>query len=194
MGKGDETRTHVLAVGLDMASELGLEGLTIGSLAARTGLSKSGMYAHFESKEDLQCQVLDAAAERFADVVMRPAFTAPRGLPRIELLIENWLYWETDVLPGGCPFITAANDYDDREGPVRDRVVAYLDRLVGELEKAARLAIEEGHFRADLDTRGWAFEAWGMILAYQHWARLLRREDANRTARAALAALNARSM
>jgi AcrR family transcriptional regulator len=193
MGKGETTRATVIAFGLDMASELGLEGLTIGSLAARTGMSKSGIYAHFDSKEDLQCQVLDAAAERFADAVMRPAFTATRGLPRIERLLELWLRWETEELPGGCPFIAAASDYDDREGPVRDRVVMYLDRLISELEKSARLAVQEGHFRADLDTRGYAFEAWGVILAYQQWARLLRTDDAARMARAALAGLNSRS-
>ena len=193
MGKGDVTRAQVLAVGLDITSEVGLEGLTIGKLADRAGMSKSGLYAHFASKEDLQCQVLDAASERFADAVLRPAFTAPRGLPRLESVMELWMLWETDELPGGCPFVAAAVDYDDREGPVRDRVVFYLERLMTEIEKAVRMAIDEGHFRADVDTRAYAFEAWGVILAYQQWARMLKTQDAADRARAALAALNGRA-
>ena len=193
MGKGDATRTQVLAVGLDLVSEVGLEGLTIGVLADRAGMSKSGLYAHFESKEDLQCQVLDAASERFTEAVLRPAFTEPRGLPRLARVMELWMLWETDELPGGCPFVAAAADYDDREGPVRDRVVFYMERLMTELEKAARMAVDEGHFRADVDTRAYTFEAWGVILAYQHWARLLKTEDAAERARAAFAGLNARA-
>ena len=193
MGKGDVTRAQVLAVGLDIVSEVGLEGLTIGSLAERAGMSKSGLYAHFESKEDLQCQVLDAASVRFTEAVFVPALTAPRGLPRLERLMERWMLWETDELPGGCPFVAAAVDYDDREGPVRDRVVFYLDRLLTELEKAVRMAVDEGHFRADVDTRAYTFEAWGVILAYQQWARMLKTDDAADRARAAFAGLNNRA-
>jgi AcrR family transcriptional regulator len=191
MGKGDSTRAQVLEVGLDIASELGLEGLTIGTLAARAGLSKSGMYAHFESKEALQCAVLHLAAERFTDVVLKPAFAAPRGLPRLERLMELWMRWETDELPGGCPFVTAASDYDDREGPVRDLVVVYLEQMMEALRHAATLAVEEGHFAADLDPRTYAFDLWGVILAYAQWARLLKVDDAAALARGAFARLNA---
>jgi len=193
MGKGDATRAQVLAAGLDVASELGLEGLTIGTLATQVGLSKSGLYAHFASKEDLQCAVLDLAAERFADLVLRPAFTSPRGLPRLERLMDLWMLWETDQLPGGCPFVAAASDYDDREGPVRDRVAFYLEAMMAQLEKAVALAVDEGHFRKDTDVRGFAFEAWGIVLAYQQWARMLKADDAADRARAALAALNDRA-
>jgi len=190
MGKGDNTRAQVLAVGLDVASELGLEGLTIGTLAARAGLSKSGMYAHFESKEALQCAVLDLASERFAEVVMLPAFSEPRGLPRLERIFELWMLWETDELPGGCPFVAAASDYDDRDGPVRDRVVKYLDQMLGAIQRAAGMAMEEGHFRQDLDARAYAFEVWGVVLAYAQWARLLEVEDAAGLAQAALKRIN----
>ena len=191
MGKGDTTRAQVLAVGLDVASELGLEGLTIGTLAARAGLSKSGMYAHFESKEDLQCAVLDLASERFTEAVMMPAFKEPRGLPRLERIFELWMLWETDDLPGGCPFVAAASDYDDRAGPVRDRVVKYLDQMMEALQRAAGMAIDEGHFRGDIDPRAYAFDVWGVILAYAQWARLLEVKDAADLARAALKRLNA---
>ena len=193
MGKGQDTRAYVLAQGLDLASELGLEALTIGTLAARAGLSKSGLYAHFSSKEDLQCQVLDAGAERFIVEVMTPAIAEPRGLPRIEAIQHLWMRWETEVLPGGCPFIAAASDYDDREGPVRDRAVAHIGRWLEGVERAASIAVDEGHFRADLDVGQYAFELWSTVLAYQQFARLLRRPDADARARTAFAGLNARA-
>jgi AcrR family transcriptional regulator len=191
MGKGQVTRAHVLAHGLDLASERGLESLTIGTLAERAQLSKSGLYAHFASKEDLQCQVLDAGAELFIQEVMAPAIAQPRGLPRIKAIQELWMRWETDVLPGGCPFIAAAADYDDREGPVRDVAAAHIERMVDALAKAASIAVDEGHFRADLDIDQYAFELWSIIVGYQQYARMLRRPDAADRARRAFAALNA---
>ena len=192
MGKGQVTRAHVLAHGLDLASERGLEALTIGTLAERAQLSKSGLYAHFSSKEDLQCQVLDAGAELFIEEVMAPAIAQPRGLPRIEAIQARWMRWEMDVLPGGCPFIAAAADYDDREGPVRDVAVQHIDRMVDAIAKAASIAVEEGHFRADLDIDQYAFEMWSIIVGYQQYARMLRRADAAERARTAFADLNAR--
>lgn len=193
MGKGQVTRAHVLAHGLDIASERGLEALTIGTLAERAQLSKSGLYAHFSSKEDLQCQVLDAGAELFIEKVMAPAITQPRGLPRIEALQDLWMRWETDVLPGGCPFIAAAADYDDREGPVRDVAARHIGRMVDGVSRAASIAVEEGHFRADLDVQQYAFELWSIVVGYQQYARLLRHPDAAERARGAFAALNARA-
>lgn len=189
MGKGDETRHTILAQALDLASEVGLEGLTLGVLAGRTGMSKSGLYAHFESKEALQCQVLDTAAERFVDVVLAPALKQPRGLPRLETLFELWLDWETDALSGGCPFIAAATELDDRPGPVRDRLTAHLHDVLGAVARAARIGVEEGHFRADLDVEQFAYELWGALVAYQHFGRLLGRSDAGERARRAFATL-----
>ncbi|WP_084038857.1 TetR/AcrR family transcriptional regulator [Demequina sp. NBRC 110053] len=191
--KGTVTRAAVLAHGLDIASELGLESLTIGTLADRAGMSKSGLYAHFASKEDLQCAVLDAGADRFIDAVMVPALRAPRGLPRIEAIQRLWMQWETDVLPGGCPFIAAASDYDDREGPVRDRTAHHIGRMVAAVERAAGIAIDEGHFRADLDLAQYAFEMWCVIVGYHQHARMLRRPDAASRALTALEELNARA-
>lgn len=193
MNKGSATRAHVLEQGLDVASELGLESLTIGTLADRAGMSKSGLYAHFSSKEDLQCRVLDTAAERFIAEVMTPAIREPRGLPRIKAIQRLWMRWETEVLPGGCPFIAAASEFDDREGPVRECATRHIGRMVAALERAATIAVEEGHFRADLDVAQYAFEGWSVVLAYQQYARLLRRADAADRARAAFADLDARA-
>lgn len=189
MSKGDETRNAILSHALDLSSELGLEGLTFGVLAKSAGMSKSGLYAHFDSKEHLQCQVLDAAATRFIDVVLVPALKHPRGLPRLEKLFDNWLQWETDELRGGCLFVAAATEFDDRTGLVRDRLIGHLQDMLGGIARAARIAVEEGHFDPDLDTEQFAYELWAVLLAYQHFARLFGDPAASVRARRAFASL-----
>lgn len=161
-----------------MSSELGLEGLTIGVLAARVGMSKSGLYAHFDSKESLQLAVLDAGADRFKAVVLAPAFQSPRGRPRLEAIFANWLRWEHEEYPGGCPFLAAAADFDDRPGPVRDAVAGYVTQLSGAIARSATYAIEVGDLAPDADCELFAFETWGILLAYQQYRRLLGAADA----------------
>jgi AcrR family transcriptional regulator len=178
VSKGEETRISILQQALDLSSEVGLEGLTIGALAKRVGMSKSGLYAHFESKEDLQTQVLHTAASLFVDVVVTRALKEPRGLPRVKALFERWLDWTTENLSGGCPFIAAATEYDDRSGPVRDSVVGHLSDAIETIARAARISVDEGHFRADLDADQFAFEVWGVLLSYHYFARLHRCEEA----------------
>ena len=179
MSKGDETRRTILADALAQASALGLTGLTIGSLAKRTGLSKSGLFAHFASKEALQIAVLDDARDRFVTTVVSPALKEPRGEPRVRALFERWMRWEkAEFQPGGCVFLASATELDDQPGPVRDRLVEIQRDWGDALETAARIAKEERHFRADLDVRQWAFDLWGLMLAYHWHARLLRAEDA----------------
>ena len=185
--KGRDTRTSILGHALELTSEVGLEGLTIGVLAKRASMSKSGLYAHFGSKEELQCAVLDTAAERFIDLVVAPALKRPRGLPRLETLFARWMMWETDALTGGCPFIAAAGEFDDRDGPVRDHLVGHLRDLLGAVTRAARIAVEEGHLRADLDVEQFAYEVWATLLAYHQYARLMRTSDAAERARTAFA-------
>lgn len=187
MTKGSDTRRLILGHALDLTSEVGLEGLTIGVLAKRVGMSKSGLYAHFQSKEELQCAVLDTAAERFIDVVLAPSLKRPRGLPRLQTLFERWILWETDALSGGCPFIAAAGEFDDRDGPVRDHLVGHLRDLLGAVTRSATIAVEEGHLRADLDVEQFAYEVWATLLAYHQYARLMRTGDAAERARRAFA-------
>lgn len=189
MRKGRQTRTEVLHQALNMSTELGLEGLSIGALAKRVGMSKSGLYAHFESKEQLQCAVLDAAAASFVDRVVSPALKAPRGRPRVEALFERWLVWETAVLDGGCPFVAAATELDDRPGPVRDVLLGHTRDLTDAIERAARISVQEGHFRADLDVEHFAYTFWSNLLGYHHRARLLQSERAERLARDTFALL-----
>jgi AcrR family transcriptional regulator len=179
MKRGEATRQAILDDALAQASVLGLEGLTIGSLAKRTGMSKSGLYAHFESKEGLQIQVLEEARDRFVTTVVSPALKQPRGEPRVRGLFERWLAWARSAqLPGGCPFIAVAAELDDQRGPVRDRLVSIQRDWRDTLETVARTAVEEGHFRPDLDLAQWSFELWGLALSYHWHARLLEADDA----------------
>jgi AcrR family transcriptional regulator len=190
MSKGAETREAILDAALAQASEAGFESLTIGALATRTGLSKSGLFAHFGSREDLQVAAIEAAAARFTTTVFLPALKAPRGLPRLRALFDNWLDWTTRTgLSHGCPMQAAAVEFDDRPGPVRDAVAGHFERLEAELARGVTLAIGEGHLRPDLDVGQFVFELLGIVLSYHHNARLLHRERAEAHARAAFARL-----
>jgi len=190
MSKGDDTRSAILGEAVAEASRVGLEGLSIGGLARQVGMSKSGLFAHFESKEALQLQVLEASVERFVETVVTPALKAPRGVPRIRALFERWLQWEEDPsMPGGCIFMQLANELDARPGPLRDRLVASQADWIGALSTAAGIAVEEGHFRADLDRRQFAYDLYSLMLAYHHFHRLLRDPEAEERARRSFAAL-----
>jgi AcrR family transcriptional regulator len=172
--KGDRTRTLILNDALAVAGEVGLEGLSIGALAGRLGLSKSGLFAHFGSKEDLQLATLRHSQERFEQVVFHPALALPRGLPRLRALFENWLGWIARTeRPGGCVILAASVEYDDRPGPVRDALVAGQRELRGALAKAVRLAIEAGHLRPGTDPWQVVFELMGIVLAVHHDRGLL---------------------
>lgn len=187
MSKGDATRAAILDRALASTSRVGIDGISIGTLAHDVGMSKSGLYAHFDSKEDLQLKILELAIERFIDTVIRPALTAPRGAPRVRSLIEHWMRWEdASFLPGGCVFISLANELDDQPGPLRDRLVDSQGQWLAALAKAARLAQEEGHFRDDLDPEQFAYELYSVILGYHHFRRLLRDPAARRRVQHAL--------
>jgi AcrR family transcriptional regulator len=172
--KGDRTRSAILDQATSIASRLGLEGLTIGTLADATGMSKSGLFAHFGSREELQLAVLVHGAQRFAENVAAPAFTVARGLPRLRSIFERWMEWTGAAgLPGGCILLAAAHEYDDRPGTIRDAVADTQRRGLAMLEKAVELAIEEGHLRADTDVQQLVFEIFGNLLVFHHHRRLL---------------------
>jgi AcrR family transcriptional regulator len=190
VGKGDERRQLILERAAQTASRLGLEGLTIGQLASDLGLSKSGLFAHFQSKEALQVQTLRHAAELFVDRVVRPALKAPRGERRLRALFERWLAWaEADVLKGGCLFVAAATELDDLDGPVRDELVRQQRDWLELIANVARTGITEGDFRPGLDGEQLAYELYGVMLAYHHARRLLRDPRAPQRARDAFDAL-----
>ena len=174
LSKGEQTRTAILDEALKISSKLGLEGLTIGSLADATGMSKSGLFAHFGSREDLQLAVLEHAAQRYGEMVFVPVLKIERGLPRLRALFERWLDWALESgLPGGCIMISAAAEYDDRPGPIRDAVIANQHRGNAITQKAVRLAIEEGHLSPDTDPEQISFEMLGIVLASHNHRRLL---------------------
>jgi AcrR family transcriptional regulator len=186
MTKGEDTRTAILDAALVQASKGGFESLTIGSLAGRAGLSKSGLFAHFGSREELQVAAIEAAAARFTETVFLPALKARRGLPRLRALFDHWLDWTArSGLTHGCPMQAAAVEFDDRPGPVRDAVIEHFARLERELVRAVELAIGEGHLRTNLDTGQFVFDMMGVIFAYYHNARLFRDDKALSRARAA---------
>jgi AcrR family transcriptional regulator len=188
--KGDLTRDRLLETAVREASTIGLEGLSIGALARDADMSKSGVFAHFGSKEELQVAVLGAARDHFVAEVFQPSLSAPRGEPRLRVLIERWLDWqEGRVTPGGCPIVVASYEFDDRPGPVRDEIVRLQEELIGMLARATQLAIESGHFRAGVDVEQAAYELHGIVLAYHLHHRLLRSADARTHAHAAFEAL-----
>jgi AcrR family transcriptional regulator len=173
MAKGDETRRLILRRGVETAYRIGLGGLTIGSLATITGLSKSGLYAHFRSKEALQLAVLDEARADFVATVVRPALVTPRGIPRLRVLFEHWENWGRVGRPGCCLFVKAANEFDQQEGVVRDELVQAHRDLQDTIAQIARSAIAEGHFRADVDPEQIATDLYGIMLALYLGCQLL---------------------
>jgi AcrR family transcriptional regulator len=188
MGKGLETRKAILDHALREAAILGLESLTIGNLASALGMSKSGLFAHFRSKQELQIQVLREAVDRFVAQVAVPAIRKPRGRPRVQAFFDRWLDWSRKQ-PGGCVIHSASSELDDRPGPLRDFLLAAHKQWRNTIRRGARIAIEEGHFRSDLDVDQFAFEFLGIALGFHHASRLLNDTKAPKRARASFAAL-----
>jgi AcrR family transcriptional regulator len=138
---GERTRAAILDRAVDLASREGLEGLTIGRLATELEMSKSGLFAHFGSKQDLQLATVDAAAARFREAVLEPAATAGEGAPRLRAMAAAYLdHVGSDAYSGGCFWAATSTEFDDRPGPVRDAIAEALDAWIGELERQARLA------------------------------------------------------
>lgn len=178
VSKGSETRALILDDALSLASSIGFTALTIGQLADVTGMSKSGLFAHFRSKEALQLATLERARERFTDLVIRPTLAAPRGIDRVRALFDNWLAWETGALQGGCIFVAGSVEYDDQPGRMRDALVRSQREWADFIKAVARTAIGEGDFDPDLDVEQFAFQLQGLIYAFHHTSRLLRDPDA----------------
>lgn len=157
--KGERTRAGILDRAVDLASLEGLEGVTIGGLADDLSMSKSGLFAHFGSKEELQLAIIEAARQRFVEEVVRSAFQQPRGYPRLAALCASWLaYLERRVFPGGCFFAAASFEFDGRKGPVRDAIAKAMAEWIETLEKAVQIAKDEGHLDRRVEPAQVAFE------------------------------------
>ena len=172
MTKGEETRQAILSRAFELATVGGVSGLSIGRLAEETGLSKSGLFAHFGSKEALEVAVVEEASRQFVQAVMVPALRQPRGEPRLRALFDNWIAW--GQRPGGCFFVGVSAELDDRPGPPRDALVRSIKDWIDDLAKAVRIAISEGHFRPDIDAEQFAFDIYGIMLGMHTFHRFLR--------------------
>jgi AcrR family transcriptional regulator len=172
--KGQATRAAILDAALGLASHMGLEGLSIGALAEVTGMSKSGVFAHFGSREELQISVVREYHARFEEEVFHPALREARGLPRLRALFERWVKRVSVELDSGCIYISGAVEFDDRPGPVRDALAQMVRAWHAALERAIRLAVDQRHLKPDTDVMQMLFELHGLILALHHDARFLR--------------------
>jgi len=188
--KGERTRAAILDEALRLVSKAGLGGLTIGTLAEATGMSKSGLFAHFGSREELLLAVLAHGQAQFGEVVFQPTMAKPRGLPRLRAMFVNWLDWtESAELPGGCPMIGGATEYDDKPGAVREMLAGGQRSWIETLKRAVRQAVEEGQLAGETDPEQIAFEMFGIALVVHHHRRLLGYRKARERALAALDSL-----
>jgi AcrR family transcriptional regulator len=185
MTKGKDTKNLVLEAGLDMASQLGLECVTIGNLAKATNLSKSGLFAHFQSKENLQVEILNHAARVFSEGVIIPALKTKAGIPRIRALVNNWIQW-TSELTGGCIFVTASADFTDRPGRVRDVLLNQQKEWIDCLKRIAQSAVAVGDFRKDIDDDQFAFDLYSLLLGFHLYFNLLDDAEIRKRQEAAL--------
>ena len=194
MSKGQRTRKDIIDKAFLLAGDIGLEALSLGVLATETGLSKSGLFAHFKSKEALQLDVIEEVTDRFSNSVIRPALSEPRGEPRVRLFFDRYLDWVAYCRPnGGCIYMSLCQEYSDRPGPVRDKLVVSQVEFSATLARIVQTAKDEGHFRADLDAQQFTFEFIGIEMAFQHQLKFLQSPNALPCARAAFDDLLARS-
>ena len=169
--KGEATRDAIIEQAYALARRDGLEGLSIGTVAAAVNMSKSGVFAHFGSREDLQLAVLDSACDRFVARVMKPALKAKRGLSRLSVIVANWCDWARHT-EGSCVLFGAVSEFDGRPGVLRDRVVQCQSRWRSELSRAIRMAVEAGELAADTEAEQFAFEIYGVLMVLHHDAGL----------------------
>ncbi len=172
--KGQQTRAAILEAALGQAAHMGLEGLSIGALAEVTQMSKSGVFAHFGSREELQISVIREYHARFEDEVFFPAMREARGLPRLRALFDRWVKRVSVELDSGCIYISGAVEFDDRPGPVRDALASMVRAWHAALQRAIAMAVQEGQLRPETDPDQMLFELHGLILALHHDARFLR--------------------
>lgn len=189
MRKGELTRAAILDVALALASRDGLEGLTIGLLADRMNMSKSGVFAHFGSRTDLQIEVLKLYHSVFESEVFTPSLQAPRGLPRLEAMFARWIKRVTVEIASGCIYISGAAEYDDRPGAIREELVAMVQIWQNALHRCAAQAIEMGHLQESTDPQQMVYEMYGLILALHHDARFIKRPGSVERAEAGFARL-----
>jgi AcrR family transcriptional regulator len=189
------TRDRILEQGLALMSRAGLTGVTLGVLAEQVGMSKSGLFAHFRSKEDVQIALLQYMAHFARAQVVQPALRADEGLPRLRALVRNWFGWAQRAgLPGGCPVAAGLFEFDDVEGAVRNEILAMESEWRGLLTQLVQHAVDRGHLRSDLDVEQFVWELCGIYLSHHAAHRFLRAADADQRAQTAFQALLDRAL
>jgi AcrR family transcriptional regulator len=168
-----------------MASQVGLESITIGSLARETGMSKSGLFAHFQSKENLQIEILNHAAREFADNVVVPALKIPAGISRIKALVDSWIAWG-EKMKGGCIFVSASTEFSERPGRVRAVLLQQQEAWIDSLKRIAQSAIRVGHFKQDIDCEQFAFDLYSLMLGFHYYYKLLQDSETKKRQEVAL--------
>ncbi|MDP2220993.1 MAG: TetR/AcrR family transcriptional regulator [Hydrogenophaga sp.] len=177
MQKGQQTKAAIVEAALGLATQIGLVGLSIGALAEVMQMSKSGVFAHFGSREELQISVVREYHTRFEEEVFYPAMAAARGLPRLRAMFDNWMKRTSVEIDSGCIYISGAVEFDDRPGPVRDALASSVNTWLSAMRRAVELAVAEGHLNPDTDADQMAFEIHALILALHYEARFLRSPD-----------------
>ena len=174
MHKGQQTKAAIVDAALGLATQIGLEGLSIGALAEVMRMSKSGVFAHFGSREELQISVIREYFARFEEEVFYTALVHPKGIARLKALFQNWLNRTSVEIDSGCLFISGAVEFDDRPGSVRDALAGSVKTWLAALNRAVVQTKEAGHLRGDVDEQQMAFEIHGLILALHYEARFLK--------------------
>jgi AcrR family transcriptional regulator len=172
-----DTKNLILKRGMDIASQIGLVAISIGELAKAIPMSKSGLFAHFNSKENLQLAILEYAGDLFKRKVVLPALKEKRGIPRIQAIIKNWKQWVIEHMPGSCIFVSAAIDFEDRPGIVRDFLLKQQKQWIESLSKVAESAIKAGDFRPDINCRQFAFDIYSLLMGFHYYQKLLADTD-----------------
>lgn len=185
MKKGEDTKRSILDAGLKMATQLSLESVTIGNLAKETRMSKSGLFAHFQSKENLQLEILMHAGRLFAEKVVIPALMEKAGIPRIKAIVNNWIMWSSKMT-GGCIFVSSSTEFADRPGRVHDFILEQQEAWVDSLRRIARSAIRVGDFKEDIDCDQFAFDMYSMLLGFHYYDKLLNNVETRKRQEAAL--------
>lgn len=171
--KGQQTKAAIVDAALGLATQIGLEGLSIGALAEVMNMSKSGVFAHFGSRDELQMSVIREYHTRFEQEVFFPALKAPRGLPRVRQLFDNWMQRTSVEIDSGCIYISGAVEFDDRPGPVRDALASSVQVWLDAVRRAIEQAVEQGHLRQNTDAAQMGFEIHALILALHYEARFM---------------------
>jgi len=192
--KGQQTKSVIVNAALGLAAQIGLDGLSIGAVAEVTGMSKSGVFAHFGSREELQISVIREYHDRFEADVFYAAMQKPRGLPRLQALFDHWMVQTSAEIDSGCIYISGAVEFDDRSGPVRDALASSVATWQTALRRAVELAQAQGHLSLAVDAHQIAFEIHGLILALHYEARFLRNPGATELARQGFAQILSRYM